>query len=103
MRKNSLEPQIAYEDYSSKVELENIQKSDKLGLVNLTLTTSLGDAPTLEFGDKWHLKVKTDKRTWLYCYYIQVDRKFHQLVKSRHMEKLWGTTTKRPTNYYYPA
>lgn len=75
VRKNSLEPQIAYEDYSSKAELENIQTSDKLGLVNLTLTTSLGDAPTLEFGDKWHLKVKTDKRTWLYCYYIQVDRK----------------------------
>ena len=74
VRKKNLPFGIAYEDYSSKNELENLRATDKLGLIRLKLTTSAGDNPTLAVGDEWHLEVKADRKTWLYCYYIQADR-----------------------------
>jgi len=61
-------------------------ENDGLGPFKFTLSSSRGENPVYNIGDKLNLLVRLDQDAWLYCFYRQADGKMLKILPNQYFE-----------------
>ena len=61
-----------------------LRKSDGLGPIAFSLTTSRGEDPAYHVGEKMNIILRVDRDAWVYCFYHQANRETIQIFPNPH-------------------